>query len=105
VSNPVLAYVADVAERAVKAAAEAALVALGGQSVNVVHHGWQLLLAAALGGAMTSTLISLASAPWGDKTSASLVNKTPAASSPVAVSVTAPDTAALLAPANAIFPA
>jgi len=67
----------DAAERAVKTAAQAALLALGGDMIDVFAAGvslWQTLAGAAAGGALLSVLTSVATAAsTGDDESASLV--------------------------------
>ena len=63
----------DACERAVSTAAQAALLALGGQQVSIVDKGWEIALGFAAGGFVLSILKSLAASTVGSKDSASLV--------------------------------
>ena len=77
-SNPVTRFVADVVERGVKTAAQAALLALvsqnlGDASVNALTVHWLPVVGFAGGGFVLSVLTSLASVKVGNQTSASLL--------------------------------
>ena len=77
-SNPVTRYVADVTERGVKTAAQAALLSLVSQnldraSVNALTVHWLPVVGFAGGGFVLSVLTSLASVKVGNQTSASLL--------------------------------
>ena len=61
------------AERAVKTAAQSAILVWGGDQVNAFTANWGDVAGFALGGAVLSLLTSLASAPFGDKGKPSLV--------------------------------
>lgn len=76
--NAVQRFVSDLLERAVKSAAQVALVSFGASKLNVLSADWKLVGGLAAGGFVLSVLTSLASLPIGDKTSASLLK--PAAS-------------------------
>lgn len=77
--NVVTRYVADVAERAVKTAAQAEVIYLGldvgSKAVTSGFWGidWHLALGYAIGGALASVVTSLASQPVGDPFSASVL--------------------------------
>ncbi|ASR84880.1 hypothetical protein SEA_STEVIERAY_28 [Mycobacterium phage StevieRay] len=64
----------DASERAVKSAAQAAILALGGEAFNAWTVDWQTVGGIALGGAALSLLTSLGSdlLPFGTKGTASL---------------------------------
>ena len=69
-----LSFWKDAVERAVKSAAQAVLLALGGSEVaNLFTIDWRIALGAALAGALISLLTSIASAPFGERGSASLI--------------------------------
>lgn len=61
------------AERATKTAAQAALLALGGDVINAWHVDWATIAGVGLGGAVLSLLTSLGSSRKGDHESPSLV--------------------------------
>ena len=63
----------DAFERAVKTAAQAVVVVLGAEVANVFEVNWTETAGLALGAAALSVLTSIASAPFGDKETASLV--------------------------------
>lgn len=62
----------DTVERALKTAAQAVILALGGGAVNVLTLDWVTLAGAAGGGALLSVLTSLASGAITDGGTASL---------------------------------
>lgn len=62
----------DTCERALKTAAQAVILALGGGAVNVLTLDWATLAGAAGGGALLSVLTSLASGVVTDSGTASL---------------------------------
>lgn len=62
----------DLIERALKTAAQFALVAVGGNLTNVWDVDWKVLLGTVAAGAFTSVLTSLASTPFGNDNTASL---------------------------------
>jgi hypothetical protein len=64
------------AERAVKTAAQGAILALGGDAANVLHANVWVVLGAAGGGALLSLLTSLVTSGTGEKDSPSAVNIT-----------------------------
>jgi hypothetical protein len=67
----------DAAERALKTAAQAILLALGGSEVaNLFTLNWTIVGQAALSGAVLSLLSSIISAPFAVKGTASLVDAT-----------------------------
>jgi hypothetical protein len=66
-------YVKDVAERALKTAAQALLASFGGAAVSLYDINPGTALGVAGGAALLSVLTSLASRQVGDKDSASLV--------------------------------
>lgn len=68
---------ADLAERAVKTFAQAALATLGLGSVDVLSTNWVGVLSVGAGAALVSVLTSLASEQWGDKGTASVVHTVP----------------------------
>lgn len=63
----------DAAERAVKTAAQAVLLAIGGGAVNALTLDWATLGGSFLGGALLSLLTSIASNALGDKGTASAI--------------------------------
>lgn len=75
-SNVVSQYVLDLAERAVKTAAQAAAAAITVDNLGHVQAfsiDWPVVASFALGGAFYSVLTSLASQPIGDPFSASIL--------------------------------
>lgn len=66
-------YWREAAERAIKTAAQFALVAIGGDFVNAWELDPKLVAGAAVAGAVTSVLTSLASRPFGPADSPSVV--------------------------------
>ncbi|OBB20625.1 holin [Mycolicibacterium elephantis] len=62
----------DAAERAVKTAAQAAIVTLGGDVFNAWQADWATVAGVGVGGAILSVLTSLASTLRGERESASL---------------------------------
>jgi hypothetical protein len=78
-TNPVQRFVRDVAERAVKTAAQSALLGLITQNaghLDALAVRWQPVAGLALGGFVLSILTSLGSQPFGDSSSASLLSGT-----------------------------
>lgn len=69
-------FVADVLERAVKTAAQSALLVIGADQVNVLVLDWSNVAGFAGGGALLSVLTSLASLAVGPAGTASVVNTT-----------------------------
>lgn len=65
----------DAFERAVSTAAQAALLALGAEALNVLQADWVTVAGFALGGAVLSLLKSLIASRVGDGDSASLVKR------------------------------
>ena len=64
----------DATERAVKTAAQAALLSVGAaKGFNLFTLNWEVMVGFALGGALFSYLTSVASSQVGDDSSASLV--------------------------------
>ena len=59
------AYLLAVLERAVKTAAQAALLVLGADQINAMHANWGDVAGFALGGFVLSVLTSLASSGFG----------------------------------------
>ena len=66
----------DATERAIKTAAQSALLIVGGDTLDVFHADWKAIIGGAAGGAVLSVLSSLVSTLRGDNESASAV-KTP----------------------------
>lgn len=67
-------FLLDMAERAVKTAAQTAIATFGGSAVDLLHFEWAQSLGVTLGAAVLSILTSLASLRiGGNKDSASLV--------------------------------
>ena len=64
----------DAAERAIKTAAEVAILFFSAGQLNVFAVDWKTVVGLALGGAVLSVLSSLASSKVGFPTSASLVD-------------------------------
>jgi hypothetical protein len=64
--NPIRAYVSAIVERAVKSAAQSALLAFGADKIDVLHADWQTVLGFAGGGFVLSVLTSLASSGVGN---------------------------------------
>ena len=62
----------DATERAVKSLAQAVVLALGGDAVDVWHVDWQTVTGIGLGGAVLSLLTSLASVGIANRGTASL---------------------------------
>lgn len=62
-------------ERAIKTAAQAALLVLGADQVNVIAVDWQAVAGFAAGGLVLSLLTSLASANFGSAPGPSLANE------------------------------
>lgn len=72
--NTVQKFVLDITERATKTAAESAILAIGANGLlNAWSVNWPEVGGFALGGMVLSILMSLASSPFGDKTTASLL--------------------------------
>lgn len=71
--NPVRRFVADLTERALKTGAQTALVAFGGDSMNLWHVPWHNAAGIVGGAVLASVLTSLASVSVGNSDSASLV--------------------------------
>jgi hypothetical protein len=67
-----LAFWKDAGERAVKSAAQAAVLALGGDALNAWSIDWQTTSGLGLGGAALSLLTSVASAGVANRGTASL---------------------------------
>ena len=63
----------DAAERAVKTAAQAAVVVVGADVANVFELDWNEMAGLSIGAALLSVLTSIASEPFGEKGTASLV--------------------------------
>lgn len=63
---------ADAIERAVKSLAQAVVIALGGNAVDVWHVDWQTVTGVGLGGGVLSLLTSLASVGIASRGTASL---------------------------------
>lgn len=72
-ANPVAQFGLQTFERAVKTAAQGALLSYGGQQINLLDHGWKVIVLAAASAFITSVLTSVASIPVGDTSSPSLV--------------------------------
>lgn len=70
-----LAFWKQAADRAIKSAAQAVILAwgLGDQIANLFTLDWKSALGAAGGGALLSVLTSLISAPFGEKDSPQLI--------------------------------
>lgn len=66
-------FLRSLLERAVKTFAQTLLALLAADAVNVLEVPWSAVLPVALGAAMISVLTSVASAPFGDSASPSLV--------------------------------
>jgi hypothetical protein len=66
-------FVKDLAERAVKTAAQTALTVLGAEQLNVLHVDWETVTGLAGGAALLSVLSSLASLKFGNTGTASAV--------------------------------
>lgn len=66
------------AERAVKTAAQAVALAIGGDVANVLHVGPGVFVSAAVGGFVLSLVTSVATAPVGQPNDPSAVTKTAA---------------------------
>lgn len=66
-------YTLDIIDRAVKTAAQSAILVLGADQVNALSSDWQLVGGFALGGAALSVLTSLASGGIGRKGDAQLL--------------------------------
>lgn len=67
-------FLKDLLERAIKTAAQTLVLAVGAsQGFDLFATDWQTLGAAAAGGFVMSVLSSLASIPFGDRSSASVV--------------------------------
>ncbi|MCH5645176.1 holin [Gordonia sp. ABSL49_1] len=64
----------DAGERAVKSAAQAAMLAVGGDTINVWSLDWVTVAGVGLGGGVLSLLTSLASERIGTKGTASAVS-------------------------------
>lgn len=69
------AFVKDLAERAVKTAAQTALTVLGAEQLNVLHVDWETVAGLTGGAALLSVLTSLASLKFGDTGTASAVKR------------------------------
>ena len=67
-------FAVDAIERAVKSAAQAALLVIGADQANVLALDWQNVAGFAGGGFVLSLLTSLASLPFGPSGTASLVD-------------------------------
>lgn len=61
-------------ERAAKTAAQFAIVAIGANTMDVISVGWQVIAGAAASGFIVSALTSVASSPFGDVGTPSLVS-------------------------------
>jgi len=68
-------FARETAERAIKTAAQFALVTVGAGLVDVFTVDWKGVLSAALAGFIVSVLTSVGSAPFGPADSPSLVNE------------------------------
>jgi hypothetical protein len=66
-------FLVDTAERAVKTAAQSALLAIGADQLNTLAADWQTVASFALGGAVLSVLTSLASLHIGPEDSPRVV--------------------------------
>lgn len=66
-------FVKDMLERSLSTAAQAALIAIGGQAINKVDGGLMVVFYAALTGAVLTVLKSVAAANVGSNKSASFV--------------------------------
>lgn len=106
--DPVIIFVKQLLERAVKTAAQFSLAAVGGEQV-FLHAGfqWQHLAYAAGSGFILSMLTSVASVPLGEPGSPSLV-KTVSQAAAVSVPDTSPEAVTAstdaVSAAQAIFP-
>ncbi len=69
-----LTWLKDAAERALKSAAQSALLIIGGNQLDVLHADWKVMLGAAGGGFVLSVLTSVISAGVGNSGTASLTN-------------------------------
>lgn len=67
-------FINETAERAIKSAAQAALLVLGADQLNVVTAAWADVAGFAAGGAVLSVLTSIVSANIGPKDSPSVVD-------------------------------
>lgn len=63
----------DALERAIKTAAQSALLTIGAEQVNAFNADYKVVLGMALGGAIVSVLTSLTSVKVGNEGTASLV--------------------------------
>lgn len=66
------AFVKDLAERAIKTAAQTALTVLGADQLNVLHVDWETVAGLTGGATLLSVLTSLASLKFGTVGTASL---------------------------------
>lgn len=64
-------------ERALKSAAQAALLVVGAGRLNVLDADWASIGGFGAGGFVLSVLMSVGSAPWGEPDSPSLVHQEP----------------------------
>lgn len=78
--NQVTQFVLNTLERAAKTAAQVALLAFGTEKLNILHVDWTTVGGLAGGGFVLSILTSIASQPFGDKSSPSVL---PVSASPV----------------------
>jgi hypothetical protein len=67
-------FVTEAAERAVKSAAQAALLVLGADQLNVINVAWSEVAGFSAGGAVLSVLTSIVSANIGPADSPSVVD-------------------------------
>lgn len=67
-------FTLDALERAVKTAAQTAVVTLGAEALDVFSVDWLQVAGMAAGGAVLSVLTSVASAPLGPKGAATIVD-------------------------------
>jgi hypothetical protein len=70
-------FLRELVERAVKTFAQALVAVLGAGATNLIEVPWGGALAAAGFAALLSVLTSVASAPWGDPATPSLVTEEP----------------------------
>lgn len=76
--NPIRAYVSAILERAIKSAAQSALLAVGASAtgaIDLLHSDWQTILGLAGGGFVLSMLTSIASSGFGDNPGPSLTSE------------------------------
>lgn len=68
-----LTFWKDVLERAIKTAAQSAILSFGADQFNVINVDWISIAGFAAGGFVLSVLTSIISLPMGDRDSASMV--------------------------------